>query len=98
MINLIGKLRVAPLRWLFLAMILNSFGLLALYSITTHSGELLLSSRFYKHLFWMIPSLFAFLFFLGISKRIIHKYTYAALSNDGFDNCTFWNELYSRYS
>ena len=80
MINLIGKLREAPLRWLFLAILLNGFGLLALYSITTHSGELQLSSRFFKHLFWMIPSLFAFIFFLGISKRVIHKYTYAALS------------------
>ncbi|HIB58453.1 MAG TPA: hypothetical protein EYO41_04465, partial [Candidatus Marinimicrobia bacterium] len=80
MINLIGKLREAPLRWLFLAILLNGFGLLALYSITTHSGELQLSSRFFKHLFWMIPSLFAFIFFLGISKRFIHKYTYAALS------------------
>ena len=80
MINLIGKLREAPLRWLLVAILLNGFGLLALYSITTHSGELQLSSRFFKHLFWMIPSLFAFIFFLGISKRVIHKYTYAALS------------------
>jgi rod shape determining protein RodA len=80
MINLIGKLREAHLRWLFLAMVLYGFGLLALYSINTHSGELLLSSRFYKHLFWMIPSLFAFFFFLGISKKIIHKYSYVALS------------------
>jgi len=79
MINLMGKLREAPLRWLFLAIVLNGFGLLALYSISTHSGELQLSSRFFKHLFWMVPSLFAFLFFLGISKRVIHKYAYAAL-------------------
>ncbi|MFQ6608780.1 MAG: FtsW/RodA/SpoVE family cell cycle protein [Fidelibacterota bacterium] len=78
--NLITKLKEAPLRWLFIAIVLNGFGLLALYSITTHSGDLSLSSRFFKHLFWMIPSLFAFLFFLWISKRVIHKYAYAALS------------------
>jgi len=73
------KLKDAPLRWLFLSLILTGFGLVALYSIGMIAGELTLSSRFFKHLFWMIPSLGTFVFFLGIPKKLVHKYSYLAL-------------------
>lgn len=79
MTNLFLKLKEVPLRWLFLAVILNGFGLVALYSIGSSAEQMSLSSRFFKHLLWLFPSLGAFLFFLAIPVRIVHKYAYGAL-------------------
>jgi len=79
MMHLLDKLKEAPLRWLFLALILNVFGLIALYSIGINAGELSLSSRFFKHLLWLVPSLAAFIFFLAIPTKIVHKYAYLAI-------------------
>ena len=73
------KLKEVPLRWLFLALILSGFGLVALYSIAADAGELISSSRFFKHLLWLIPSFGVFVFFLGIPVRLVHKYAYLSL-------------------
>ena len=72
-------MKEVPLRWLFLALILSGFGLVALYSIAADAGELISSSRFFKHLLWLIPSFGVFVFFLGIPVRLVHKYAYLSL-------------------
>ncbi|MBH30900.1 MAG: hypothetical protein CMG71_02780 [Candidatus Marinimicrobia bacterium] len=77
--NLFDKLSTAPLRWLLYVLVLNIFGLIALYSISLGTADFSLSSRFVKVLLWFIPAFGAFLFFFGIPKRYIHEYAYVAL-------------------
>ncbi|MEE9166081.1 MAG: rod shape-determining protein RodA [Candidatus Neomarinimicrobiota bacterium] len=72
------KLKEANLRWVFVALALNGFGLVALYSIGSDAEELSMNSRFFKHLLWLVPASGAFIFFLAIPVRVIHKYAYAA--------------------
>lgn len=74
----LAKLKESHVGWLFLALILNGFGLIALYSIGSDAGGVSFQSRFFKHLTWLVPALTAFAFFLAIPARIIHKYAYAA--------------------
>ena len=74
------KLKNAPLHWLILAIILNLFGLVALYSISSGAGQISFSSRFFKFLFWIFPAFGAFTFFFVIPKRFIHEYAYVALA------------------
>ncbi len=77
--SFVQKLKNAPLHWLILAIILNMFGLVALYSISSGAGQLSFSSRFLKFLFWFFPAFGAFAFFFSIPKRFIHEYAYVAL-------------------
>ncbi|MDP6456240.1 MAG: FtsW/RodA/SpoVE family cell cycle protein [Candidatus Marinimicrobia bacterium] len=78
MIRFISKLGESSVRWLVIGLILTGFGLLALYSIASHAGEISLSSRFAKHALWIIPSLLIFVVCFSPSTRIIHKYAYVA--------------------
>lgn len=77
--NLYAKLKVAPIHWLILAVILNGFGLMALYSIAQEELVLTFSSRFTKFLFWLLPAFGAFSLFFALPKRIIHEYAYVAV-------------------
>ena len=78
--NFFNKLREAPIHWLIVSIILNIFGLIALFSISSGADQLSYSSRFFKFLFWFGPALGGFLLFFIIPKRFIHEYAYVALT------------------
>lgn len=78
MTGLFTKLRESPPAWLLLAIVLNMMGLLALYSISLSDGPITASSRFFRQVVWLLPALAAYLVFLGVPRRIIHKYAYLA--------------------
>lgn len=72
------KLRESPPTWLILSLLLTIVGLMALYSISLTEGVITPSSRFVRQAVWLLPALAAYLIFLGIPRRIIHKYAYLA--------------------
>lgn len=78
--GLVTKLKESPPAWLLLAVTLNGVGLMALYSISFGDGSISSSSRFFKQLVWLLPALAAYLFFLGLPRRVIHKYAYLAFT------------------
>tara|TARA_B100000029_G_scaffold515208_1_gene621132 strand:- start:32493 stop:33713 length:1221 start_codon:yes stop_codon:yes gene_type:complete len=78
--NFFNKLREAPIHWLIVSIILNIFGLIALFSISSGADQLSYSSRFFKFLFWFGPAFGGFLLFFIIPKRFIHEYAYVALA------------------
>ncbi|MFQ6616715.1 MAG: FtsW/RodA/SpoVE family cell cycle protein [Fidelibacterota bacterium] len=76
--GLIYKLKESPPAWLILGLLLTILGLMALYSISLSEGVITPSSRFFRQVVWLLPALGAYVVFLGIPRRMIHKYAYLA--------------------